>query len=106
VEILPLSMHHIRILLREYYTLFHTKPKYLFHINNRYYMADLIYNINLGRLSRANVNIAPSTKIKMKANIILPMYTKLISGFDSSPLAGRETLVLYKKSTNEQYISR
>jgi hypothetical protein len=67
-------------------------------------MADLIYNINLGRFSRANVNIAPSTKIKMKAIIILPMYKKLISGFDTL-LAGREPPVLYKESTNEKYIS-
>ena len=70
----------------------------LFHMfnNNSYYMDDLINNISLGRFSRANVNIAPSTKIKMKAKIIFPMYTELITGFAVlSP--GCEPSVPYKK---------
>lgn len=70
----------------------------LFHMfnNNSYYMDDLINNISLGRFSRANVNIAPSTKIKMKAKIIFPMYTKLITGF-AVLSTGCEPSVPYKK---------
>ena len=62
--------------------------------NNRYYMDDLTNNINPGRFSRANVKIKPSRKIKMKANIIFPMYKKLIGVATIS--AGREPSVLYK----------
>ena len=70
----------------------------LFHMfnNNSYYMDDLINNISLGRFSRANVNIAPSTKIKMKAKIIFPMYTELITGF-AVLSTGCEPSVPYKK---------
>jgi len=44
--------------------------------------------MNAGRLSRNKVKIATSTKIKIKANIILTRYTKLI-GLDT--LAGPGT---------------
>lgn len=46
-------------------------------------MDELINNINLGRFSRAIVNIAPSINIKMKANNIFAIYRNLIPGFET-----------------------
>lgn len=46
-------------------------------------MDALINNINLGRFSRAIVNIAPSMNIRMKANNIFAIYSELIPGFET-----------------------
>lgn len=60
-----------------------TKHKYSSEYYNRYYMDELINNINLGRFSRAIVNIAPSMNIRMKANNIFAIYRELIPGFET-----------------------
>ena len=52
--------------------------------NKNYLNACCENAISKGRFSRANVKIAPSTNRRTKANIIFPMYTKLIVGFLSS----------------------
>lgn len=55
--------------------------------------------MNSGRLSRNKVKIAPSTKIKIKANIILTRYTKLI-GLDAL-LTGPGTPETWRKKVNK-----
>jgi len=55
--------------------------------------------MNAGRLSRNKVKIAPSTKIKIKANIILTRYTKLI-GLDIL-LAGLGTPETWRMKVNK-----
>lgn len=53
------------------------------------YMNELMNNMSLGRFSRANVKLAPSTKSKTKATSIFAMYKKLMPGL-VAVFAGRE----------------
>lgn len=52
---------------------------------------------NMGSFSRANVKIAASKNIKIKANIIFPMYRKSSAGFGAFPRC--EESEFYKSRT-------
>lgn len=69
------------------------------------YINDWTNNINAGRLSRNKVKIAPRTKIKIKANIILTIYTEPIGlGSLLSPPGTFETW-RKRKSTNKVLVN-
>lgn len=78
--------NYIYIYLRQWLPLFET---YSFQgaYATKDHMDELINRISLGRFSRAKVKTAPSPNIIMIARNILPMYTKLIPGWDSFALS-------------------